>query len=65
MKKTKKASTKSKSKRTAVQNGDKLICDQCGLTVLVEECGDSGEDCGVTCCDEPMTVCAEEEQEEI
>jgi hypothetical protein len=56
-----KSLTKLKSERVQVNEGDKLTCDECGLTIVVEECGD--DDCGVECCAAPMRVCVEDEQE--
>jgi hypothetical protein len=56
MKKATKGSKKPKSKKAPVKEGDKLVCDKCGFTVIVEDAGDSGT-CGAMCCEEPMHFC--------
>ncbi len=58
-----KSSTKSKSKKQHAEQGDKLSCEECGMTVIVEDCGDNEDVCGVSCCGEPMQVCSDEEEQ--
>jgi hypothetical protein len=39
-----------------MNKGDVLACDLCGLTVVVDECGDIMAAQEVMCCDQPMKL---------
>jgi hypothetical protein len=49
----KKATAKATS-RKKLNKGDSLVCETCGLTVVVDECGDIVAAQEIICCDEIM-----------
>ena len=54
-KKTAKKAKRAPKRKTGVKNGDRLVCDDCGLEMIVdEECG-CEEVHPVICCGEPMS----------
>jgi hypothetical protein len=50
------AALKKKTTKRKVNNGDSLICEVCGLSVVVEEVGgmDVAEESVLLCCGRPM-----------
>jgi hypothetical protein len=38
----------------ARKKGEEYKCDECGLVVLVENPCECGDDCVITCCEQPM-----------
>jgi hypothetical protein len=62
VKATAKATAKPAVKKTAsktasskkLNKGDMLACELCGLSVMVDECGDVVEAQEIICCDQPM-----------
>jgi hypothetical protein len=57
MEKKVKAAAKAKNAATSAKakKGERLVCDLCGATVVVDkECGCDA--CGITCCGQDMTV---------
>ena len=42
-----------------LSNGSKLVCDECGLTLVVGDACSSDTCSPVMCCDEEMRVCQE------
>ncbi|MGA2090767.1 MAG: hypothetical protein ABSH12_04810 [Endomicrobiales bacterium] len=57
VKKTSKKKEKSKKAVKNLSNGDKLVCDECGLTLIVDDECACDQCAPVMCCDEEMTVC--------
>ena len=50
------ASSQRKSTKRKVKNGDSLICEVCGLSIIVEEVGGMAvaEETTLLCCGKPM-----------
>ena len=47
--------TAKKSTKGQYAKGDTLICEVCGLEVIVDTACGCGEACAVICCEQPMT----------
>lgn len=46
---------KAVKKNVKMKKGNKLVCEECGAVVVVEEpC--TCDSCGISCCGEPMTA---------
>jgi hypothetical protein len=50
------ASTAKKTAKKKINNGDSLVCDVCGMSVIVEEIGGVpvAEETTLLCCGKPM-----------
>lgn len=54
----KKATAKKTARKTTASKyskGDTLVCEICGLEVIVDTTCGCGEACAVICCEQPMT----------
>jgi len=54
MKKQKKNKKASRKKEAGVKKGDRLVCQECGFSVIVDDSCGCEESHELICCDEPM-----------
>jgi hypothetical protein len=57
VKKSSKIKTSSKKSGGKLSNGDKLVCDECGLTLVVKDACSCDPGDTVVCCGEHMKTC--------
>jgi hypothetical protein len=55
-KKAKKVVRKSAAKAKGLKKGSQLVCNECGLVLMVDEACGCDEFCDVICCGEPMIM---------